>query len=58
MERGQHRYEVRAKFEDGEEEHVVGRTNDPTGGRIIQDLSQHPNFHSPRVVDREREHTE
>jgi len=55
MERSPHRYEVRAKFEVGDEEHVVGQTNDPSGGRVLRDLREHPNFHSPRVVERENE---
>lgn len=49
------RYEVRCKCVDGDEEHVVGRTDDPSGGRLVADLELHPHFHSPRVVERTTE---
>ncbi len=49
---GEKRYEVRCKHDDSEEEHVVGFTNDPTGGKLVEGVNLHPSFHSPRVVER------
>jgi hypothetical protein len=53
-----HRYEVRCKCVDSEEDHVVGRTDDPSGGRLVADLELHPYFHSPRVIERKPEKVE
>lgn len=48
------RYEVRAMVEINgqDEEHVVGYTDDETGGGLVRMLKLHPSWHSPRVIDR------
>ena len=54
---GEKRYEVRCRHDDGDEEHVVGHTDDPTGGKLLEGVLQHPTFHSPRVIERCKQET-
>jgi len=45
------RYEVRFTDSDGNEK-VLGWTNDPSGGGLVQSIELHPTWRLPRVIDR------